>query len=443
MKRNPKTSRRTIKAMTNPRPEFVSMVGNPANMTPYRAVKADDGGDTGPVAVVSAEPTTPEQQEARMADTHDIARIVFKAEKFSDEAAVRTWLEAGGYTDCTVATRAEGGFEVLNPEVQGEARAVETPDGVTVFVVQKAAQAEAPQEGTEPAAQAAAAGAPAQETAQRAEAAPAAPVTLETAYRAKLAALPDQMARKADDKAPTLRELLAWRCQGWGLPVGSYELVDALTDTIRYANEAGDMEAVRKAGRDFGEIIAHLIEFYSQEAVARSADAQVQTNATAPGATVAQEDATMATKQEGAAETAALETPAAATEAVQPETAPAATEQPAATAPAEEPATPAAAPAPAEGEVVAQKSADPLASLTALVTTMVQSVNTMAEGMKAVRQDVTALTDRVSGVEGSHQTRKGADAAEVTTVSTTQSNEHADSVAIRQMRTRSVLGMRG
>jgi hypothetical protein len=99
MQRTPRTRTRKAVALTDPKPEFVSIVRAGANMTPFRAMKSD-------------EPQTDIHMKlTRKSDTHDIARLVFRGDNFKDETAVQAWLDAGGYEGVTVV-RAEDGDDV-------------------------------------------------------------------------------------------------------------------------------------------------------------------------------------------------------------------------------------------------------------------------------------------------------------------------------------------
>lgn len=99
MQRTPRTRTRKAVALTDPKPEFVSIVRSGANMTPFRAMKSDDS------------QTEIHMNLKRKSDTHDIARLVFRGENFKDEAAVQAWLDAGGYEAVTIV-RAEDGDDV-------------------------------------------------------------------------------------------------------------------------------------------------------------------------------------------------------------------------------------------------------------------------------------------------------------------------------------------
>src|SRR5258708_31131495 len=102
MERKPRSRTRTAVALTDPKPEFVSIVKAGANMTPFRAIKSD-------------EPTTEINMQLKSkSDTHDVASLAFKGDNFKDEAAVTAWLTAGGYEGVTVVKADDGSFSVTD-----------------------------------------------------------------------------------------------------------------------------------------------------------------------------------------------------------------------------------------------------------------------------------------------------------------------------------------
>lgn len=126
MDRTPKKHSRKATALTNAKPEFVSIVKTGANMMPFRAMKSEDN------------PENTMQLKTKAA-THDIAKLVFKGEAFTEEAAVVAWLEAGGYEGFTVVKAEDGSFSVTDPDAPTEGLVEVETDGVTAFVFQKAA----------------------------------------------------------------------------------------------------------------------------------------------------------------------------------------------------------------------------------------------------------------------------------------------------------------
>lgn len=109
MRQLPKTIRKTVRVLTDPIPEFVSLVGRGANQTPFRVVKMD------PTALIDEDKEMPKEQVIRQGDTvikrADIVKIDFSAANFPTEDAVTTFLTERGYEDFTVA-KSDGGFTV-------------------------------------------------------------------------------------------------------------------------------------------------------------------------------------------------------------------------------------------------------------------------------------------------------------------------------------------
>jgi hypothetical protein len=129
--RNPVRKRTRAKALTDPKPNFVSLVKAGANMTPFLSVKTAEpveGDDTMHVAQKSAD--------------HGIAFIKFQKTTFKAEADVAAWLDAGGYSDYTIKD-ADGCFMVKGEEGLDEtsANGVEA-DGVVIYVSKRVVETE-------------------------------------------------------------------------------------------------------------------------------------------------------------------------------------------------------------------------------------------------------------------------------------------------------------
>jgi hypothetical protein len=124
--RKGKKHRQTLKALTDPQPEFVSLVFGGANKTPFRAVRAD--------GAAVGEDVMPEQTIKAQA----IARVEFAAEKFADESAVKSWLTDGGYDPATTITKTEGGFMVdsqLDPATVLNCIDLMDTQGIKIFTI--------------------------------------------------------------------------------------------------------------------------------------------------------------------------------------------------------------------------------------------------------------------------------------------------------------------
>lgn len=130
--RRAQTYEGNARALTDPKPAFVSIVQAGANQVPFNSVKMDmlDVEEIGDMH---------ERIEAMRTQGHEIVRLEFtKGDTFPDEAAVRAWLEAGGYA-LDGLREADHGWVLENDQdtfVEGSTSKVETPEslGVVVFV---------------------------------------------------------------------------------------------------------------------------------------------------------------------------------------------------------------------------------------------------------------------------------------------------------------------
>ena len=86
----PKLVSKLVRLMTDPIPEFVSLVSNAANQTPFRVVKAED------VVLDGTETTRPEGPHNN--SQYMVAKMEFNKERFTDSKAVKKYLDDLGYT---------------------------------------------------------------------------------------------------------------------------------------------------------------------------------------------------------------------------------------------------------------------------------------------------------------------------------------------------------
>jgi len=123
--RNPKKKTIDARKLTDPHPRFVSLVQAGANQTPIRSIKVDQSMEDDPMKIA-----------ALKADGHEVKRITFKiGDQFADEAAVRAFLDEGGY-DVSTLKATDDGFEVTNDtsEFTGESNVVKVSDDLEVEV---------------------------------------------------------------------------------------------------------------------------------------------------------------------------------------------------------------------------------------------------------------------------------------------------------------------
>jgi hypothetical protein len=125
LNRKGRKCRQSLKALTDPQPEFVSLVFGGANKTPFRAIRADG-------AAVGEEEVTVKE------NSHSIARVEFSGAKFADEAAVKSWLISGGYDPAMPITKTDAGFMVdsnVDPETVLTVIDMADTQGVKVFTI--------------------------------------------------------------------------------------------------------------------------------------------------------------------------------------------------------------------------------------------------------------------------------------------------------------------
>jgi hypothetical protein len=424
-------------ALTDPVPQQVSLVFAGANKTPFKAVRAEGvpQGDDDVMTDVSIK-----------SDTHAIVRIDFAATKFADEASVKAWLDDGGYEDYTINAGESGGFFVTGEGGEGEVIEIDTTDitGTKVQVV--AVKSDDVLELT-PAEQV-----PDAVMVELAEVHPGAEIVVRgvAEMRQKYCDCFDSPCCSTYielDPAKSVGERLDQTLDG--VPPGLLEVVFAMYDAIRNNLIADDTVAARACISEFASLFDKMVKLFPDPDTAT--EAQKSMKAAFLAAVAPEVDVTKATENEIVAETpAVIETKSEETPAVvvttEGDAAPAdagtivveAEKTEGEVAPVTEVTAEPAVVATIEGGTVV-KSDDPMAALIATVGQLAASVSEMATTM-STKQD--ALAERVAAVEDTRQTRKGADVDEAGTGSTTPA-ESSNSANIAEMRTRSVLGMRG
>lgn len=105
MKRITPNEKRIVPALTNPRPNFASLVRHGANQRPFHTVKRAD-------QAAKQEKEMPKSIATKADAALKIHRIVFNAAEFPTEDAVKGFLTEKGYADFTIAPVEGGGFSV-------------------------------------------------------------------------------------------------------------------------------------------------------------------------------------------------------------------------------------------------------------------------------------------------------------------------------------------
>lgn len=136
-----KTKSTTARALTNPRPSFVSLVKAGANLTPFVVTKAEGEEDMTTaiprrrrVVKTTSEDALGHPLKAVKTEGVAIAAISFsKSDAFKDEGDVKNWLDDGGYTDYEIAAT-DKGWSVVNKsdEFEGALKTVSVTAQVDV-----------------------------------------------------------------------------------------------------------------------------------------------------------------------------------------------------------------------------------------------------------------------------------------------------------------------
>jgi hypothetical protein len=128
MKRTPTKRNKTVTALGDPKPQFVSLVAGGANQVPIRVVKSEE---LQPAAKGQEDMTT------QAADQFNIVKLVFHNAQYATIQSVKTWLTAGGYGECEIAT-VDNTFVVTSGAQKGDdelqTRVIRDPSGVDVYV---------------------------------------------------------------------------------------------------------------------------------------------------------------------------------------------------------------------------------------------------------------------------------------------------------------------
>ncbi len=414
MKRLPVTISTTAKALTEPQPEFVSMVVAGANQTGFRAVKQD-------VLPVSKEDlAVTDAISAARAEGHEIARIVFKGDEFATKSKVTKWLTDGGYTEFEVAEKGDN-FEVINDSVEFEDGSVskikidEDDARLDVFVgkikVEKE-EVDASEEKTEKAKDSGSVVKPVAVIKEDADAEGNKDEAQKADESTETMASPE-MKQKFDDfmamfsEGKTLTDVL--RDSNDGFPAGMQEAALAMFTAMRNNIVAGDFGRVKGVAVEFGDLVFGLAKIFEGS---EQTDRQKMIDLFAPEIVLA----APAQGEEDAA-SAAEETPV--------EAAPQdATDAPGETAAAEEPAQK-VEDAP-KGETTEKQEAheDPvIAALVTSVAGITEAVKGLVAGITEVKSEVEDTKAGLEEVGASSQSQKSVDADEALDGDTAQKDE--------------------
>lgn len=420
MTRKPRIQRKRVKALTDPQPEFVSLVTAGANMTPFKALKSDEpvaessaseAVDPPPVADIPTE--TAASFCAEKADTHEIAKIVFQKAAFATVEEVRSWLSDGGFSDFDSIDEDAETYSVGKEDER--ASRVEW-EGITIYITDR--EIEASDVPVEPNSESSPTAVTEVQPVAKSEDVVAAvePVvaTLEEAP-VVVEEVSAERLRYDDFKATlsagtTMDKVLA---EGFdGLPPAIHEVTNAMYVAVRNCAMTRDVVGIKAAASAYGDFVAALVELFP---------AGMETEAA----------------KSALADAPALEE-VTAKEAEQ--------------APIEDPHPLEASASEQTVEVEAVKTAEPSTeavieaapNLAALVIKLAESVQELTNNFSSLHNEVAAkadaLAERVTAIETERQSRKGADVDEVETETMNARHKKSQS-GIADLSLRAALGI--
>ncbi|WEV89333.1 hypothetical protein H10PHJ05_32 [Aeromonas phage HJ05] len=278
--------RRVVKAvqvMTDPNPQFVSLVKHGANQTPvtvFRSVEPTASDDQAKQEDNEMGSTT-KQPEARLSVSRSnggLHKLGFPSEVFATEQAVRSYLDAQGYEGGTI-TAADDGFEVVARSTEsfkeGSIKAIPGEDGVVRHVgveaegaagtgdtpaVDPAQGGDAP-EGQEEAAKGAADGAGGE---PEGEGKAVVVRSILTGDNPLLPSTAAEVVKRYDSwearwsEGLTIQSVMAEGVDG--LPVGIWEVHEAFYTALRNVILTGNKEGIATLCAEFGGIITRLVD---------------------------------------------------------------------------------------------------------------------------------------------------------------------------------------
>lgn len=420
MTRKPRIQRKRVKALTDPQPEFVSLVTAGANMTPFKALKSDE-----PVAeevtteVISEATEVAESTEtaasfcAEKADTHEIAKIVFQKAAFATVEEVRTWLSDGGFSDFDnidedAETYSVGKDDELASRVDWE--------GITIYITDR--ELPVSESSVEPNSESSPTAVTEMQPVAKSEDVVAAvePVvaTLEEAP-VVVEEVSAERLRYDDFKATmsagnTVEKVMA---EGFdGLPPAIHEVTNAMYVAVRNCAMTRDVVGIKAAASAYGDLVSALVELFPAGMETEAAKSALE-NAPA------------------LEEVAAKEVEEAPIEDAQPLEAPDSEQT-------------------VEVEAVKTAESAPDAvietapNLAALVVKLVESVQELTNNFSSLHNEVAAkadaLAERVTAIETERQSRKGADVDELET-ETMNARQQKSKSGIADLSLRAALGI--
>lgn len=261
---------KTVKVMTDPNPQFVSLVQHGANQTPVTVFRsADAAGQEDQANQEENEMgSNTKKQEAQLSVSRSngsLHKLGFPSEVFPSEEAVRSYLDAQGYEGGTVTSVGDG-FEVVaraaDDFAEGSVKAIAGDDGVVrhIGVVTKSQSAAAEGDHSEPVAVKEADGDGQEGVTEPAVAAR----SVFTSDNPLLPASTVEVVKRYDSweaswsNGQTIQEVMAAGADG--MPVGIWELNDAFYTALRNLILAGNKEGIAALCTEFGSVVLRMLE---------------------------------------------------------------------------------------------------------------------------------------------------------------------------------------
>ena len=371
MKRKLKQVTKVVTELTDPKPEFVSLVDHGANQTPFRSVKRSASTilDNRENHTEDTDMTTKKDNKGVPA-TAEIQKMVFTGEFFTDTVKVEDYLEAKGYTDCVITSKGDT-FEVVAKDFgsfEGDTKEISLEGGVTYHVGVLKEGEEKLEEVTD--------------TKKREES-----VKKYDTYFAQYS------------NGVTIEEVMKDGADG--LPPGIYEINDAFYTALRNIVTKGDLEEIEVLTAEFGSVISKLVKTLRSATVPSE---KVEKVLDKMFGKVLEEATTKVDTEEPAVE--AVETD---TEVKEEDTATPVVEEPK----TEVEATEGVSSKETIAEEVAKAVSAALSPLSAVLEALATTVKTSTEDSKKSLADlgekVSKTGERVEALEAVRQTRKSAD----------------------------------
>lgn len=436
MKCKPTTVERVVRLLSDPIPAFVSLVSHGANQTPFRVVKTEDAKQVVDKSLMTFDGS----EHTRPKDHGNIAvqKIEFDKEQFSTEKEASIFLSARGYEGFIIeeAGNKYVAKSAINTTFKDNVGKIKTNvSGVDIFV------GEIDEEDAD-------------QTVEKGHKESTMLVVKGLSQTELVAKYDDWAASWSDSKV--MAEVIASGYED-GMPPGAYDINFAYWTAVMNALKENDVEAVRTASNEMGELLIALHQVFTKAMSKKSGEDQmidimkafaypvtkqvenVPPEAEAPANEPDVQETTVveAPAEVPAEEVAAVEkTEAAAEETV---VEPAAEDAPAVEA-AQEPAVEAPAEAPA-AEAAVEKSETP-DMLTAMKSYFDEKFDALHNEVNAVKATAEQSSERVAKLEGSSTQRRSAeDDGQGSSASVAVSKEQASQSAFELRMKRDRLGI--